>query len=137
MSAHRETEKERIKNILENARNEAKQWKENFDALQELANNFKQTGKDTVIEILNTNDVDQTLIDEIIKKLEALKTNVTTELEKKPDTEDIVWLKKQKILTKIDIFVVILLIFFSNIFFIFLLSFYSWFFGHTLTCIII
>ena len=90
MSAHRQTEKERIKNILENARNEAKQWKENFDALQELANNFKQTVKDTLIEILNTNGVDQTLIDKIIEKLEALKTNVTTELEKKPDTEDIV-----------------------------------------------
>ena len=90
MSAHRKTEKERIKNILENARNEAKQWKENFDALQELANNFKQTVKDTLIEILTANGVDQTLIDEIIEKLEALKTNVTTELEKKPDTEDIV-----------------------------------------------
>ena len=90
MSTHRQTEKERIKNILENARNEAKQWKENFDALQELANNFKQTVKDTLIEILNANGVDQTLIDEIIEKLEALKTNVTTELEKKPDTEDIV-----------------------------------------------
>ena len=90
MSAHRETEKKRIKNILENARNEAKQWKENFDALQELANNFKQTVKDILIEILNANGVDQTLIDEIIEKLEALKTNVTTELEKKPDTEDIV-----------------------------------------------
>ena len=90
MSAHRQTEKERIKNILENARNEAKQWKENFDTLQELANNFKQTVKDILIEILNANDVDQTLIDEIIEKLEALKTNVTTELEKKPDTENIV-----------------------------------------------
>ena len=90
MSAHRETEKERIRNILENTRNDAKQWKENFDALQELANNFKQTVKDTLIEILTANGVDQTLIDEIIEKLEALKTNVTTELEKKPDTEDIV-----------------------------------------------
>lgn len=89
MAAARTQEIARVQNLIDNARKERDQWKENYDKVLASLNNLTDTIKDAVKDSLEGLNIDDTLKQAILDKIENKGNEILEEMKQAPDTSGI------------------------------------------------